>query len=127
MACIYLLFCYKIFDTIPEQFDKFRPRYSQELFDNLIAYAKIGPDIKAEVIKLSEVPPYFWDSHLFLFYSDYRTNPSICGVNLFTVGGISYRRKPFIIIVIISSFWKRKFQFIKTFCNFFHFIDKGIP
>lgn len=23
----------KIFDTIPEQFDKFRPRYSQELFD----------------------------------------------------------------------------------------------
>ena len=53
MACIYLFFCYitsmefrKIFDTIPEQFDKFRPRYSQELFDNLIAYAKIGPDIK---------------------------------------------------------------------------------
>ncbi|SFI74257.1 Methyltransferase domain-containing protein [Treponema bryantii] len=36
----------KIFDTIPEQFDKFRPRYSQELFDNLIAYAKIGPGKK---------------------------------------------------------------------------------
>ncbi|MCR5435699.1 MAG: hypothetical protein K6E97_01390 [Treponema sp.] len=35
----------KIFDTIPEQFDKFRPRYSQELFDSLIAYAKIGPGI----------------------------------------------------------------------------------
>ena len=32
----------KIFDTIPEQFDKYRPRYSQELFDNLIEYAKIG-------------------------------------------------------------------------------------
>ena len=36
----------KIFDTIPEQFDKFRPRYSQELFDSLIAYAKIGPGKK---------------------------------------------------------------------------------
>ena len=47
------IFCYiktmefrKIFDTIPEQFDKFRPRYSQELFDSLIAYAKIGPGKK---------------------------------------------------------------------------------
>ena len=37
----------KIFDTIPEQFDKFRPRYSQELFDSLIAYAKIGPGKKS--------------------------------------------------------------------------------
>ena len=36
----------KIFDTIPEQFDKFRPRYSQELFDNLINFAKIGPEKK---------------------------------------------------------------------------------
>jgi SAM-dependent methyltransferase len=36
----------KIFDTIPEQFDKFRPRYSQELFDSLIAYAKICPGKK---------------------------------------------------------------------------------
>ena len=34
----------KIFDTIPEQFDKFRPRYSPELFADLIAYAGIGPD-----------------------------------------------------------------------------------
>ncbi len=32
----------KIFDTIPEQFDRFRPRYSQELFDYLIEYAEIG-------------------------------------------------------------------------------------
>ena len=52
VACIFLFFCYitsmefrKIFDTIPEQFDKFRPRYSQELFDSLIAYAKIGSGI----------------------------------------------------------------------------------
>ena len=36
----------KIFDTIPEQFDKYRPRYSQELFDSLIDYAKIGPGKK---------------------------------------------------------------------------------
>ena len=36
----------KIFDTIPEQFDKFHPRYSQELFDNLIDFAKIGPEKK---------------------------------------------------------------------------------
>ena len=33
----------KIFDTIPEQFDKYRPRYCQELFDYLIGYAKLGP------------------------------------------------------------------------------------
>lgn len=32
----------KIFDTIPEQFDTYRPRYSQALFDSLIAYAEIG-------------------------------------------------------------------------------------
>lgn len=33
----------KIFDTIPEQFDKYRPRYSAELFAALIEYAGIGP------------------------------------------------------------------------------------
>ena len=33
----------KVFDTIPDQFDKFRPRYSRELFDSLIEYANIGP------------------------------------------------------------------------------------
>ena len=33
----------EIFDTIPEQFDKFRPRYSRELFDYLIGYAGIDP------------------------------------------------------------------------------------
>ena len=33
----------KIFDTIPEEFDKYRPRYSKELFDSLIDYAKIRP------------------------------------------------------------------------------------
>ena len=32
-----------IFDTIPEQFDRYRPRYSPELFDALIEYAKLGP------------------------------------------------------------------------------------
>lgn len=33
----------KIFDTIPDQFDKYRPRYCAELFDDLIEYAEIGP------------------------------------------------------------------------------------
>ncbi len=33
----------KIFDTIPEQFDRWRPRYCAELFAELIAYAEIGP------------------------------------------------------------------------------------
>ncbi len=33
----------KVFDTIPEQFDRYRPRYSAELFAELIQYAKIGP------------------------------------------------------------------------------------
>lgn len=32
-----------IFDTIPEQFDAYRPRYCKELFDALIAQADIGP------------------------------------------------------------------------------------
>ena len=34
----------KIFDTIPEQFDKYRPRYCEELFSDLISYAGIGSD-----------------------------------------------------------------------------------
>ncbi len=32
----------KIFDTIPDAFDKYRPRYCAELFADLIAYAGIG-------------------------------------------------------------------------------------
>lgn len=34
----------KVFDSIPDQFDKYRPRYSAELFKELIEYAEIGPD-----------------------------------------------------------------------------------
>ena len=33
----------KVFDRIPEQFDRYRPRYCPELFESLIAYAGIGP------------------------------------------------------------------------------------
>ena len=33
----------RIFDTIPEQFDRYRPRYSAELFADLIAAAQVGP------------------------------------------------------------------------------------
>ena len=36
----------KIFDTIPEEFDRWRPRYTQELFDCLIQMAGISPDSK---------------------------------------------------------------------------------
>ncbi len=36
----------KIFDTIPEQFDKFRPRYCRELFDFLIDHADINREKK---------------------------------------------------------------------------------
>ena len=32
----------KIFDTIPEEFDKYRSHYSPELFAALIEYAEIG-------------------------------------------------------------------------------------
>lgn len=32
----------KIFDTIPDKFDKYRPRYSPALFADLIAYAGVG-------------------------------------------------------------------------------------
>lgn len=31
----------KTFDTIPEQFDKWRPRYCDELFVDVIKYANI--------------------------------------------------------------------------------------
>ena len=33
----------RVFDTIPEQFDKYRPRYCPALFQDLIEYAGIGP------------------------------------------------------------------------------------
>lgn len=33
----------RVFDTIPEQFDRYRPRYSAELFAALIDYGGIGP------------------------------------------------------------------------------------
>ena len=33
----------RVFDTIPDQFDKFRPHYSEELFAYLIKEAGIGP------------------------------------------------------------------------------------
>ena len=33
----------KVFDSIPEQFDEWRPRYCDELFDDLIEYADLGP------------------------------------------------------------------------------------
>ena len=33
----------KVFDTIPEQFDRYRPRYCPALFSDLISYAGIGP------------------------------------------------------------------------------------
>ena len=40
----------KIFDTIPEQFDKYRPRCSAELFSALITYA--GIDANSSVLEL---------------------------------------------------------------------------
>lgn len=40
----------RIFDTIPEQFDRWRPRYCAELFADLIAYA--GIDESSEVLEL---------------------------------------------------------------------------
>ena len=36
----------RIFDTIPEQFDQFRPRYSPALFEYLINCTKLGPEKK---------------------------------------------------------------------------------
>lgn len=33
----------KIFDGIPDEFDKWRPRYCEELFSDLIEYAKLDP------------------------------------------------------------------------------------
>ena len=34
----------KVFDTIPEQFDKYRCRYSEELFAKLITYVGLSPE-----------------------------------------------------------------------------------
>lgn len=36
----------KVFDLIPEEFDKWRPRYTQEAFDDIIEYAGMGPGRK---------------------------------------------------------------------------------
>lgn len=36
----------KIFDTIPEQFDQFRPKYSGELFEHLVNFTQLGPEKK---------------------------------------------------------------------------------
>jgi len=36
----------KTFDKIPEQFDKYRPRYREELFQELIEVCGLGPDKK---------------------------------------------------------------------------------
>ena len=47
----------KIFDTIPEQFDRWRPRYCAELFAELIAYAEIGPG--KTVLELDRQPTRF--------------------------------------------------------------------
>lgn len=33
----------KVFDSIPVQFDEWRPRYCKELFTDLVEYAKLGP------------------------------------------------------------------------------------
>ena len=33
----------KIFDTIPEEFDRWRPRYCPELFADLAEYGQLGP------------------------------------------------------------------------------------
>lgn len=33
----------KTFDTIPEEFDKWRPRYCPELFERVISYSQLGP------------------------------------------------------------------------------------
>lgn len=37
----------KVFDAIPEQFDRWRPRYCNQLFSDIIAYSQIGPSKKA--------------------------------------------------------------------------------
>lgn len=35
----------KVFDSIPDQFDKYRPHCPQELFSDLIAYAHVTPEV----------------------------------------------------------------------------------
>jgi hypothetical protein len=34
----------KVFDSIPEQFDQWRPRYCEEIFSDVIQYAKLNAD-----------------------------------------------------------------------------------
>ena len=34
----------KVFDTIPEQFGRYRPRYTPALFADLIEYAALSPE-----------------------------------------------------------------------------------
>lgn len=40
----------KVFDTIPEQFDKWRPKYCKEAFDHIIGYT--GLDVEKSVLEI---------------------------------------------------------------------------
>lgn len=40
----------KVFDTIPEQFDKWRPKYCKEAFDHIIRYT--GLDVRKAVLEI---------------------------------------------------------------------------
>ena len=63
----------KVFDTIPEQFDKFRPRYSADLFKYFIKEAGIGSEtascsigrlrsISRQFSKTTPVPPHVFQT-----------------------------------------------------------------
>lgn len=42
----------KIFDTIPEKFDKWRPRYCQEAFENLQLHNTLNTAVRTAIICL---------------------------------------------------------------------------
>ena len=54
----------RIFDTIPEQFDQFRPRYSPELFDFLIDAAGRGHGISLGQVWFINTAEYDLDADI---------------------------------------------------------------
>jgi len=101
----------KVFDTIPEQFDKYRPRYSAELFADLIEYAEIGP-----VKTVLEIGPGTGQATDPILNTGCDYNAIELGEHLFEMMNHKYGKYPNFSIVnddfITHDFGDRKFDLI---------------
>lgn len=101
----------KVFDTIPEQFDKYRPRYSADLFVELIEYARIGPGKS-----VLEIGPGTGQATDPILHTGCDYNAIELGENLFEMMKRKYSHYPNFSIVnddfITHDYGKQKFDMI---------------